>query len=136
MADAYEVVAAVQTSELIGGTQVRDVQQVTVMAKPSGVTFPVRIPVDVFGPAAVHAAAEPIAEALNVLKADPRVASVTVSQDADAGGMLVDTANVTVLSTSGTLTAGVSIPLAAIAADEAEAEVAAAVANLDAVAGL
>ncbi len=136
MADSFTVVGAVADVELVGGDQTQDVQQITVQAKPSGVVFPVRVPLASFTAEAVTAAAAPLADALNELADDPGITSVTTLQDVTAAGQLEDRLHVTVVSDNGNLSTTVDVPLRDVLGGGIGAKVEAARANLNAVAEL
>lgn len=136
MAGSYKVLSANATVELVGGDQTQDVQQLTLQAIPSGAVFPVRVPLAGFTPEAVTAKAEPLAAALNALAADPGVSAVSVVQDVNAAGQLEDRVTVTVTTGDGQLSTAVDAPLGDALRGTLDAKIAAALANLEAVAGL
>lgn len=112
MAELFSVLSSGADVQLIGLDQLVDVQQTMVIAKPSGVIFPVRVPSagDIAGPTGDLASS--MAAAFNQAATHPGVLGMAVTQDIDPAGNLVDVVIVTVASTNGLVTAEKTLPLA------------------------
>lgn len=101
MAGNYEVLAGESTVELVGATDVRDVQQITARAIPSGVVFHMRFTPAEYKPAIVQGLTSSFADQFNNLAAMPHVVGVATIQDIDGVGQIVDKLLITISSSSG-----------------------------------
>lgn len=136
MADTYRALGSVATIETGGDGGGHEVEQVSVQAIPSGVTFPVRVDLAAFSPAKVAELAGPLAAAFNDLADDPGVASVSVAQEVNVAGNLEDRATITVQTDDGRFSITVSAPLGDVLRGGLAAKIAAAKAQLDELAAL
>ena len=100
-AGEYEVLSSETTVELLGVSDVLDVQQVTARALPSNVVFHVRFSGPQFTPTDVAYFLGRFSGYFNALSAIPNVVGVTTFEDIDAAGQLQDMMQVTVRSDSG-----------------------------------
>lgn len=135
MAGGYEILSSETTVELLGATDVQDVFQVTARAQPSGVVFNVRFPPIIDNPQSIRDILGEWAGWYNDLAALPHVAGLVNLQDIDAAGQINDVTQVTVRSTSGKTNYTITVPGEDIGSPKAGDDVAAAVANLDALEG-
>lgn len=136
MADTFRTLGSVATIEVDAAGSGREVQQVSVQAQPSGVTFPVRVDLAGFSLAAVEAVAAPLAAALNDLADDPGVGVVSVAQEVNAAGNLEDRASITVQSEDGRFSTLVTAPLGDVLRGGIGAKIADAKAQMEALAQL
>lgn len=136
MALSFHIVSQHQDTELVGGSVIRDVMTVGATTIPHGVYFEVRVPMKNYGTQAVTIACEGRAEVIEAIMAVEGVIAVSYSQDVNAAGQLHDDYAVIVESTSGQSSTEVHPSTGFLDAGIIQAQVAAAVANLDAVEGL
>jgi hypothetical protein len=101
MADNYDVVAITPVTEFIPPNKSRQVHEVTAMAQPSGVIFYLRFQDAAFNPSNVAVTTGAVANGLNIDSNVPGVIGISIEQDIDAGGNIVEYGVVTVQSTSG-----------------------------------
>lgn len=101
MATDYTVIASQTITELVPPLGIRDVQELTVQANPSGVTFPLHVQLIDMQSGAWRTVAAQVAQAFNDLANEPGVADVQVQQDVKASGQIVSYIVVTVESDDG-----------------------------------
>jgi hypothetical protein len=109
-AGEYEVLASESTVELIGLTDVRDVQQVTARAIPSDIVYHVRFAGSEFTASDVPYFLGRFAGFYNALAAVPGVVGVSTFEDITAAGQLREMMQITVSSTSGRMSANIEEP--------------------------
>lgn len=100
-AGAYTILASGPDVELMGSTDVRDVQAVTAQAHPSDVIFTLRFLPEVFVPASVASLVGQFAGYFNAMSQIPGVSAVSTFQDINDGDVLSDVMRIVVRSTSG-----------------------------------
>lgn len=130
---AYTILASGPDVELQGSTDVRDVQAVTVQARPSNVIFTLRFLPEAYVPAIVANLCGSFAGYFNELVKIPGVAGVSTFQDIDAADQLQDVMRITVRSTSGITSFPVDEPQFGRRLDYLAPEIAAKVSELDAI---
>lgn len=138
MAGSYTTSGSIVTTQIAADGTAADVVQVNCTATPSGVAFPVRVPVADFnssGVTAIDASASAIASALNALAANPNVASVQVLQDINAASQIVDTAHIIVQLPGGAYQSEVVETLQAVVTSDPSAVIAQAVGSLQSLPG-
>ena len=99
----WEPVASETLPEQVTPTEIRNVDQVTGRALPSGIIYYVRFTSVIDDPANVDAIMSVWAGWLNELNATPGVVSVTWVQDINASDQVVDTLTIVVDSTTNAL---------------------------------
>lgn len=105
----WEPLASQTVSEVISPTKIREVEQITARALPSRVVFYVRLPDILQDPVNTAEIVGLWADWINEVAATPGVVGVTWVQDIDTSDQLEDTIVLTVASSSGTLTADVTV---------------------------
>lgn len=109
MAELYDVIASQTVTEFVPPNGTRQRQEVTVTAKPSGVTFPVRIALSDMDAKTLPMILGPLAAAFNDLRDEPGVSDVQVQQDVNNNGVIVTHIIVTVESADGNLSQDVQL---------------------------
>lgn len=131
----WKHISSEPTVELVGGTQVQDVQEVVTQAIPSNVIFTLRFVPEANVPTIVNSLRSEFAGYFNALAAIPGVAGVTTYQDLDGSDQIQDVMQLNVVSTSGRSTAPLVETQFGRNLEDMATEVAAARANLDAIEG-
>jgi hypothetical protein len=98
---AYTILESGPDVELMGATDVKDVQAVTVQARPSNVIFTLRFLPEAYVPSIVASLTGQFAGYFNAMTQIPGVAGVTTFQDVNDADMLDDVMRIVVRSTSG-----------------------------------
>lgn len=98
---AYTILASGPDVELMGATDVQDVQAVTAQADPSNVVFTLRFLPEAFVPAIVASLTGEFAGYFNAMTKIPGVSGVSTFQDVNDADVLSDVMRIVVRSTSG-----------------------------------
>jgi hypothetical protein len=136
MAANFESLSGEHTVELLGLTDVQDVYQVTARSIPSNVVYHVRFPPVIQDPESISVILSEWATQYNALSALPGVVGVGTFQDVDASGQINDVTQITVRSDDGRFTQQIEDPNFGAVDDRVRAEVAAAVAQANALAAM
>jgi hypothetical protein len=136
MAANFESLSGEHTVELLGLTDVQDVYQVTARSIPSNVVYHVRFPPVIQDPESISVILSEWATQYNALASLPGVVGVGTFQDVDASGQINDVTQITVRSDDGRFTQQIEDPNFGSVDDRVRAEVAAAVAQANALAAM
>lgn len=136
MAANFETLSGEHTVELLGLTDVQDVYQVTARSLPSNVVYHVRFPPVIQDAESVSVILGEWATQYNALAALPNVVGVATLQDVDASGQINDITQITVSSDDGRFTQTIEDPNFGAVDNRVRAEIAAAVAQVNALAAL
>lgn len=136
MADSFEILGAVGTVELVGGTKTQPVRQVTARAIPSAVIFTLVVAASDYTPQKIPLIFGTVADALNKCSEVPGVETINVYQDVNDAGQFVNKVDVGVTSSSGNSDETISVPYGSIFDDRFASLVGKARANMDAIEGL
>lgn len=101
MADNFQVLSGLTTTQLIGATETQDVELYTVQAKPSGVVFYVRIPTIFLDSGLFDQLAATEADLYNGIAALNHVVGVSMFEDITPSNQISDRLVLTIRSTSG-----------------------------------
>jgi hypothetical protein len=101
VADNYSVLFQRQTIQVLGDQDVRDVVEVTIQTKPSGVVYTLNTPVATATPDHIASLAAGTSEVIETDLRHPNVQTITLGQNLDASGILRPIADVYVQSNSG-----------------------------------
>jgi hypothetical protein len=101
VAGNYDILSMQRVVQLVGGTDVVDAEQVMVQTIPSGVVFPLLFAPNEATPTFIAPLAEKYAAELEIAMAAPSVGAIQVVQDTNAANQLIDTLELTAISTSG-----------------------------------
>jgi hypothetical protein len=132
-AGAWTQIASGPDVELMGATDVQDVQYMTAQARPSNVIFTLRFLPEVFEPNYVSEVTGQFAGYFNAMVQIPGVAGVSTFQDINDADVLDDVMRIVVRSTSGRTTFPIEDHQFGRRLDYVAQDVAATRANLDAI---
>lgn len=136
MADNYDPLSSLTITEIISPTETAEREQITARAKPSGVVFSIRVPPILYDPVAVNDLLTAQADLFNRILAHGHVAGLSEIQDIGVSNEIVDHWLITVVSSNGEFSQQLDIPLPYAGEPQLFAQIDAAAANLDAIAGL
>jgi len=114
MADTYEYLGAVETSELVGSSMVRPAREVTARAVPSGYVFSTIVAPADFNANNLGLILAGIAAAVNKAAKVPGVVDLNVYSDVTGGGQFTRKLSVGVESTTGNSSETIDVPYGAL----------------------
>ncbi len=136
MADNYNVLSALTTTELVGTTQTQDVELYTMQAQPSGVVFYVRLPNSELDAFLLDPIAANLADLYNRIAQIPHVVAVSMYEDITPSNQITDRLVLTITSSNGRLQVTRDDPSFNLDPGYMESVVNGIVSQLDAIAGL
>lgn len=119
MATDFLIVHSVPDVAVTPGGDVQDVQRSTILALPSGVQFPVRVPTAGNIAGATGTMAALLASAFNAAAGVDGVVGIQASQDTDVAGNVIDVVTLYIASDSGNVVITKQVPMALFGAPAA-----------------